>query len=351
MRWLLWILLAKSFSFSHANTENSGVGAIWSNFLSLVGTLTAGKQVKDKSHVVEVNVQQLPETPEQSKDTLTMSDMLSVLEILETDPDNLDANRKMGAYLMEKPDLAEKFLIHAAVLSDWKDMPTMINLAECQRMLANLEAAESVAFKGLAASKDTDDNNSTASFTFLLGAIALDKKNYTDASEWYLAAAILQPWNVFAWLKASTLQFPLSQVNIVFAENVLIEAYKHLPEEPAVLYYLGLVLQKTDRPEQAIPFLETSLSLDASNTDALSALALSYHTLDHEAAYNTYAEYIRRVPSNPNMLTNFAHYLFDKERYDECSVLVREALKINPELKAAQSLRMQLNQFYASKKH
>lgn len=271
----------------------------------------------------------------------------ALLAVLERDPDDLAANSAMGAALMHKPELAEEFLINAAVLSNWTDLSAILNLAECQRTMNRLESAESIAYRGLEAAQK--DNDFTAGFSFLIGSIEADRLNYRNSSEWYLAASVLQPWNTLAWLRASTIQFPAEYVNLKFAENVLIEAYKHLANESYVHYYLGLVMQRTERPSEAIIFFEAAYSLDDMD-DVLSSLAIAYHTASRfDEAYEMYARYVRRVPSDALMLTNFAALLFEREQYADCAISVEAALRINPSSNDAGRLLQQIGEIAGNK--
>ena len=280
-----------------------------------------------------------------SSDKIPLADLLAILE---SNPDDRSANQLMGAYLLkDKPEMAEKFLYNAVELSEWTDATSILYLAECERMLGNLDAAESVAYRGLQIVRE-EDTSLSSTFSFLIGSISADQQNFTAAAEWYLAAAIGESMHVMAWQRASTLQFPPEHVNLKFAENVLLEAFKFLPEEPSILFYLGIILQRTDRIDQAVPLFEAALSYDPNSLDVLSSLAVAYHaTQMFPAARQAYLTYLAQEPDDLGMRTNLAALLMEMEEYDEARRVVKEVLSADPQFISAQQVLEKLDSMNA----
>jgi tetratricopeptide (TPR) repeat protein len=201
------------------------------------------------------------------------------LSILEIDPVNVQANSLLGAVflVMKEPNLAEGFLFTAVKQSEWQDLVSVNNLAECLRVKGDIDLAEKTALKGVSVDKTKDP---TGLLTYTLANIYLSKQNYKLASDWFLAAAFKQKTRLDTWLTASTLQFPVEYQDYKMAENTLLEGLTFLPNNPSILYYLGVMMYNTKRYVESVTFLERSLSIDPNSKDAAQVLQLALENIN-----------------------------------------------------------------------
>ena len=94
--------------------------------------------------------------------------------------------------------------------------------------------AERVAARGLSAVQNKDE---TGALQAVLGLNKATAGNYSEAADWYLAAALMNPTNVQYWLQASTMLSP--NRDLKFAENVLLQGLESHPNSPQLLYQMG----------------------------------------------------------------------------------------------------------------
>jgi uncharacterized protein HemY len=160
---------------------------------------------------------------------------------------------------MKEPNLAEGFLFTAVKQSEWQDLVSVNNLAECLRVkgdMISIDLAEKTALKGVSVDKTKDP---TGLLTYTLANIYLSKQTYKLASDWFLATAFKQKTRLDTWLTASTLQFPVEYQDYKMAENTLLEGLTFLPNNPSILYYLGVMMYNTKRYVEKVTFLERSI--------------------------------------------------------------------------------------------
>jgi tetratricopeptide (TPR) repeat protein len=361
------LLLSVSWYVHYVTSEglNTGSsGGILTSIMNMLGlnyNSFSTKKMTNNTMDVDSEVQQLASISPQVDEGIVLSEesigrqipqdnMASLIEILENTPNDIIANRALGSLLLQKnnPALAERFLLNAAVLSEWTDLIAMLNLAQVESLLGKIDLAERAAMKGLELSKDSSPAF-VASFSYVLGVICEEKKDYMSASDWYLASVLVEPNNIDTWLLASTLNFPTEAVNLQMAENILLEAYSRHPNNAVILHSLGTVMQRTSRNDKAITLLEASLTIDDKNNNALSALAFAYYAEGLlEKSYSTYQECYKRSPGDITVLLNFAGLLFEQQKFDECEFALKLALEMNPQLEPALHLLTTLNVAKAS---
>ena len=137
-------------------------------------------------------------------------------------------------------------------------------------------------------------------------------------------------------MKASTMQFPRENRDLIFAENVLLQGLKSFPSKNEIdidnnvisnpkinsnvelLFQLAVVMHLTDRPESAIPLYEEVLRQLPSHSTAWSALATAVHSIgDFQRALELYKLAEVKDPSNVIMLANYAILLCEHLTQDD----------------------------------
>lgn len=271
-----------------------------------------------------------------SKSQIQSGDLNSAAEtlmrLLELDPNHVDAYGVLGATFLaqERYTLAEQVLHAAVALSNWTDVTSVGNLAEAVRANKDLDLAEKIAMTGIRLGGDQPDPTGLISYT--LGNIFYEKSNFTAAADWFLVAALKQRVNEMAWIRASTMLFPIEHRDYRTAENVLLEALNALPRSPKVNYYMGLVFHSTNRLSQAVTFYDESSKLDPGNADAFAALAVVLHaTGSTEQAIVAYVEAVNLKPDDAQLSSNFAKLLAESGHLKEALQILDRVQKVHPD--------------------
>lgn len=228
---------------------------------NLFGSFLGGqKKVEAESLVNEAMLSQLlinATTALKSNEFDSAIEILS--EVIEIQPENTQANKMMGSSLLalNQTMTAEGFLYKAIESSNWTDIVSIYNLAECYRRRDEYDMAEKIVSNGLNHCKDRVDTS--GSLAFMLGYIYEGRQNYSYAADWYLMSAMQQVNNTDCWMKASTLQFPPDKHDFTFAQNVLGEALAKNPQSLDIMFQLGIVFQQTRKFTEAIALYKTLL--------------------------------------------------------------------------------------------
>lgn len=345
-----------------AQQVNGGKGSGWSIFSPFSGLFSKSGAPSDSGTKIAADGQHrvfIDKTMREVKERIGSGNLWDasnlLLSVLEVDHENLEANSLIGAcYLaLSRPDLSEGFLYTAVSLSKWSDIVSVANLAESLRLNKDLVLASQVAVKGFNGAEAKDKSGH---LQYVLGSIYHDIGNFKASAEWFLASAMMLQHpqaaatvpatatsSIDAWLRASTLQFPVAGRDYVFAENVLAEALKDNQDNSIITYYLGLVFHHTNRLTEAILFYKQALRLDPNNYDALSTLATAYHSQGNiQDALNTYQLAEARFPNNAILLANFALCLNGVGGNAQAAVtLATRSLSQDPSNKSAEAALME----------
>ena len=253
-----------------------------------------------------------------------------LLEVVEIIPNDLETNALLGALLLalQQFEMAEKFLYKAAGLSEWKDSASVANLAHS--FIANNEfsLARKVLGKGLTAVGNSDPSGS---LSIAMGDLQFKMKEYSQAAQWYLSAALSKPNYVDTWIKASTARYPTDGRNLKFAENVLLQGLS-VNKDAAELYFaLGLVMYESDRMPEALTFYDQAVRLNPQSAEAASAYATALHSAGHfQAAAEMYAVAEKLAPNNAVLLANYAMLMQTHGEAEQGLALARRAVQLSP---------------------
>jgi tetratricopeptide (TPR) repeat protein len=234
-----------------------------------------------------------------------------MLQTLERYPDHQVLNAMMGDVFlnMGQPHNAEGFQYHAVRLSNWTDFASLLGLVESLRLLKDTELGKQVGQKGLAVVQDTKIRSA---LYFSLGLLEETQepeanRNYTAAADLYLSSAMSDPLHVEAWIRASSLGFPVEYFEKTLAENTLYEAMQRNPENGDCYFYLGTVFQRTGRPAEAIPLYTKALVLMPEHQGSETNLAGALQQLGRaEEAFTQYKRVVSLFPNNVEAWYNLA---------------------------------------------
>ena len=196
----------------------------------------------------------------------------------------------IGASLMalNRPKLAEGFLYQAVIMSNFTDITSMGNLVEVLRLAEKenvnqdeetVRLAEKFGLYCMNSLKQANVTDNTGLIAYSLGSMYIDGEEYSKAADYFLISALQNPVNVNAWIRASTMKFSQENIDLVFAENVLVKAldYPENKESPDLYYELGSALLQGGRASEAIVLFETAASY-VDHPKITIALATAYHT-------------------------------------------------------------------------
>ena len=132
-------------------------------------------------------------------------------------------------------------------------------------------------------------------------------------------------------------RFPLIQARLLLgedkpaeAESVLKGGLERSPDDTALLYQLGLVLEKSKGVEEARKVMERVIALDPNNADALNfvgyTLADENHDLDRALVLVKSA--LRQEPENGYIIDSLAWVLYRQKHYDDAFVQIARSVEL-----------------------
>jgi tetratricopeptide (TPR) repeat protein len=208
----------------------------------------------------------------------------NLFSFLESFPTHQRANSLLGYCLLtiHESILAENFLSIAVTQSNYSDSNALLNLIECLKLNQRHEVAFSLLIH-LKSSYPEEDSHlleySSSSSYYLIGTIYEHQQEYLLAQEWYLSAALYHSDDTLAWLRASTLLYPMEYKNYTLAEIVLLQGVKYNPTNSELLFNLAALFHGTNRILEAKIFYEETLRVAPNMTSAIANYATILHTV------------------------------------------------------------------------
>lgn len=269
--------------------------------------------MRDKGHT-GLTDEQIEKIIERSKGLILDGNVeLSVdnlLPIFKARPDHTEANALVGAILLSvhRFELAEQFLFSAVNTSHWTNSRAVANLAQVFMQTDAVPLAVRTLRRGLDAVHNDD---STGALSLSFGDVAFSVGNYSQASEWYLAAALKRIDNIDIWIKASTIRYPAQGRNLKVAENVLVQALALNRENAEIVFNMGLAMHGSGRLAEAITFYQEALRMGHTDPELVSTLATALHANGRyaEALQQYVASEALAPSSNVVFLANYAMLL------------------------------------------
>jgi tetratricopeptide (TPR) repeat protein len=218
-----------------------------------------------------------------------------LFSLLESFPTNQRANSLLGYCFLtiNEPILAETFLFIAVTQSNYSDPNALLNLIDCLKMNQRYEVALSLLIH-LRSSYPEEDQRltqySSSSSYYLIGTIYEHQQDYLSAQEWYLSGALYHSDDILAWLRASTILFPMEERNLTLAEIVLLQGVRYNPTNSELLFSLGSLFHSTNRILEAKIFYEETLRVSPNMTSALANYATVLHTIGQLSEAKRYYE-------------------------------------------------------------
>lgn len=272
-----------------------------------------GDGFKDKGNTVMTD-DQIGKLIDQSKGLILEGNVEQSVDVLlpvfKARPDHTEANALVGAILLSvhRFELAEQFLFSAVNTSHWTNSGAVANLAQVLMQTDAVPLAVRTLRRGLDAVNNED---TTGALSLSFGDVAFFVGNYSQASEWYLLAALKRVNNIDIWIKASTIRYPAQGRNLKVAENVLVQALALNRENSEIVFNMGLAMHGSGRLTEAITFYQEALRMGHRDSELVSTLATALHANGQlTEALQQYAASESLAPStNAVFLANYAMLL------------------------------------------
>ena len=164
----------------------------------------------------------------------------------------------------------------------------------------------------------------------LMGRTEWGQKNYDEAAAYFQKVINSDPKNRIGWIFKG---FVLSDADsLESAERNYREALDFLPNDPFLLTFHGISLQRLDRDEDAIIQLEKSLNIDSTSVNTLVSYGISLQRLQRaEQAIDPLERAISLEPNNYTALSTLGMIYDELKIYDKCDTLYVRALRLFPE--------------------
>ncbi|MBM4146322.1 MAG: tetratricopeptide repeat protein [Nitrospira sp.] len=133
---------------------------------------------------------------------------------------------------------------------------------------------------------------------------------------------------------AKTIQLVLKHYysgNLKEAENLCKNIIVKQPNNPEVLFFLGIIYAQSGNNDSAIHYLKRSLEFNAINADALLALGVAYQQKGMiDDAFHCFNKTIELNPKNPEAYYYLALFFHNSHQLDEAVSYYRKVLELNP---------------------
>ena len=164
----------------------------------------------------------------------------------------------------------------------------------------------------------------------LLGRVEWGRKNFPVAARYFQRIIDLDAKNRIGWIFKG---FVLSDADSLESAAVHYKhALKYLPQDPFLLSFHGITLQRLNRDQEAIVELEKAIRFDSTYVNAYVSYAISLNRLGrkHDAA-KTMEKVLVLEPDNYSAFSLLGMIYDELKLYDQCDILYQKALTLYPE--------------------
>ncbi len=166
---------------------------------------------------------------------------------------------------------------------------------------------------------------------WFLGAIGAISHNDSLAMKSFKKVTELASWNADGWVYLSSVF--LEKNNFQEMATVLESAYKVLPDDFRVNFYLGVAYSRLGRNTDAAGVLERAHALNPKDVGAITQLALVYDTMKRfEDSDKLYEEGLVIDPKNHLILNNYGYSLADRGvQLERALEMAKNAVEAQPD--------------------
>ncbi|MBI3396011.1 MAG: tetratricopeptide repeat protein, partial [Spirochaetia bacterium] len=178
-----------------------------------------------------------------------------------------------------------------------------------------------------------------------LGDLALERKKYDEADDWFAKAVQINPSlkDARSGSGASKLAKKLDLASKAYAAGKYDDALKEIdearladPMSPTPLLMKGTVLLAMQKYEDALDPLKKSIQMAPDNAEGYSLLGSAYHKLKkYPDAVQVYRDGIKRAPENAELHNKLGMVLRDREELRKAIDSFNHAVRLQPDYSAA----------------
>ncbi len=215
-------------------------------------------------------------------------------------------------------------LFSPIVIEDSTNHSAQLGIAEAQYYLGNTDQAKDIL------SNLTTIKRIEWPVYNLLGRIEFEAKNYSVAKSYYQKLIKLDEKSRIGWL---FLGFVYSDMDsLESAEKHYQEALTRLPEDPHLLAFYGITLNRLNKDEEAILQLKKAIEIDKENLTALISYGQTLNKVGNKReAIVPLRKAITLDTENRNAITSLGMIYDELKMYQSSDSLYEAALKIFPE--------------------
>lgn len=252
-------------------------------------------------------------------------------DLVERDPTNPEYRSEMAGVLLFMKDYegaAREFRVLLA--SDSVSVETKVRIGELYFGQLEKDSTLAPVARSLFEQIRDEHPDDWRPYWFL-GAIAGMERDDSAAERNFSTVSRLAPWNADSWVFLSMVY--MRAEDFARAAVVLEEGLKSSPDNFRVNFFLGVAYSRVGRNPDAVRVLEQARRINPNDIDALTQLALVYDNLKmFTESDSLYEEGLRREPTKPVILNNYAYSLADRGlQLDRALEMATQALKADPE--------------------
>jgi tetratricopeptide (TPR) repeat protein len=164
----------------------------------------------------------------------------------------------------------------------------------------------------------------------LMGRVEWGQKNYDRATKYFQTVIDLDVKNRIGWIFKG---FVLSDADSLdSAEKHYKKSLNYLPNDPFLLTFHGISLQRLNRDEEAVEQFQKALLIDSTSVNTLVSLGISLNRLNlTEKAIEPLEQAVELEPRNYTALSTLGMIYDELKIYVKCDSLYERALRLFPD--------------------
>jgi tetratricopeptide (TPR) repeat protein len=169
------------------------------------------------------------------------------------------------------------------------------------------------------------------------GASFLGDGNYRKASELFNKILVSGDLSGIGHYGLGLIAFQQNEMNR--AKSSFLHAIKDNPESTESLNMLGVILNLDGQYSEAVPYFQKAIDLQDDYIEAKRNLAETYLSLNEfEKAVTMWSQLLDSNAENIDVILRFADFYFENQDFEKCTVYLRRAQKIDPDIEEVQEL-------------
>ena len=120
--------------------------------------------------------------------------------------------------------------------------------------------------------------------------------------------------------------------NLPVAENIYRYVHSQIPEDPAANHFLGIILTQTDRVEEGLGYIHSSIKMSPANASYYNNLGNSYIIIkQYDEAVSAFEQATKLDPNDANVYCNLGAAHRHLKQFDKAEASFLKSLELMPE--------------------